>query len=109
MTKDNNNGKNIIRSILGGISLIDLTRNIEVLSGDYRRVWLPCKVVTFGVNLVHCFNCDSWELEEEKEDEYSYHYGKKHVNIWVGVEFEDGGKQMLSDVFGRDKKEWRYA
>lgn len=88
--------------------MIDISKPIEVRTGDYRREWQLAKVTAFGVDMVHCQNCDEWELEEEKDEEFSYHRGDKHANVWVSVEFEDGCVQRLSDIFGRDKDEWRY-
>jgi hypothetical protein len=89
------------------IQMIDLTKPIEVKS-DYKNEWVDAKIIKFGVGDIHCPNCDEWELEEEKEEEYSKHNYKRHVNIWIVVEYEDGTQKQLFDIFGWNKDEWRY-
>ncbi len=69
---------------------IDLSRPIQVVTGDYRNAWMDAKITSFKVE-------DSNDPESEDIVEVSF-----------GVEFEDGCTQWVQDIYGWNRSKWRY-
>lgn len=68
----------------------DLSRPIEVVTGDYRHEWQDAKIRSFSVR---------------RNDTEGHKYG---FEVSLDVDFTDGCSQHMDDIFGWGEKDWRY-
>ena len=68
----------------------NLSRPIEVITGDYRHEWQDAKIRSFSVR---------------RNDTEGHKYG---FEVSLDVDFTDGCSQHMDDIFGWGEKDWRY-
>lgn len=77
------------------VQSIDLTKPIQVRTGDYRRKWVDVKITHVGIGVVG-YDADEGAV-----------YGLSFSVKFLGEE-DKGCVQHVSDAFGWGSEEWRY-